>query len=121
MGQKRVVSFRSVLKPSKEGLQVLPTLLLASVGHLLVKAGTCLCALAEFVCFQFSNQLSRGGNGVPRCQPAAVFIGKVSPLRKVCSGVWRGWMSQPCAIPWDVADVLHAVDVPLRLLRVVPP
>lgn len=100
---------------------MLPTLLLASVGHLLGKAGTCLRALTEFVCFQFSNQLSRGGNGVPRCQSAAVFIGKVNPLRKVCSGVWKEWMSQPCAIPWDVADVLLGMDVPLRLLRVVPP
>ena len=83
--------------------------------------GTCLCALAEFVCFQFSNQLSRGGNGVPRCQSAEIFIGKVRPLWKVCSNVWKEWMSQPRDIHWDVVDVLHGMDIPLQLLGVMPP
>lgn len=50
---------------------------------------TCLCGLAGFVCFQFSNQLSRGGNGVPRCQSAQIFIGKVKPPWKVSSDVWK--------------------------------
>lgn len=58
----------------------------AVLGLLLAKAAawTCLCALAEFVCFQFPNQLSVGGNGVSCSQ---IFIGKVKPLWKVCSSV----------------------------------
>lgn len=82
---------------------------------------TCLCALAEFICFQFSNQLSCGGNGVPCCQSAEIFIGKVKSLWKVCSNVWKEWMSQPCKIHWDVMDVLHGMNVSLQLLRVTPP
>lgn len=55
------------------------------LGHLLDKAAswTCLCALAEFVCFQ----LSVGGNGVSRSQSAQIFIGKVKPLWKGCRRV----------------------------------
>lgn len=57
----------------------------AVLGHLLDEAAswTCLCALAEFVCFQ----LSVGGNGLSRSQSAQIFIGKVKPLWKVCSSV----------------------------------
>lgn len=61
----------------------------AVLGHLLDKAAawTCLCALAEFVCFQFPNQLSVGGNGLSRSQSAQIFIGKVKALWKVWSSV----------------------------------
>ena len=58
---------------------------------------------------------------MPRCQSAEIFIGKVRPLWKVCSNVWKEWMSQPREIHWDVADVLHGMDIPLQLLRVMPP
>lgn len=114
--------FRFVLKPSKKrfaGAAEAALGLLLAIYWIKRLPGTRLCALAEFVCFQFSNQLSRGGNGVPRCQSAQIFIGKVKPLWKVSSNVWKEWMSQPCKIRWDVVDMLYGMDVSLQLLRVI--
>lgn len=72
--------------------------------------------------FVFSSQTNYlVEDGVPCCQSAEIFIGKVKSLWKVCSNVWKEWMSQPCKIHWDMMDVLHGVNVSLQLLRVTPP